>query len=406
MTTGKPWGKAAKSVQAGDTVYVASGDYPELVAINASGREGAPIVFKSFEPRGAKVKGFKLGGDYITIEGFDISNDQDNAVGIDAGEAHRKTARQGCQMIDNYIHDISGDGIRVGEHGLAKGNLIQNVGRGIFVNSGSLVEGNEIDTLLPKMETKNGKERIKKTQYCFFNGDDIVFRNNYLHGTEEEHLIKGMGVCFFTTYDAWIYGPSHNILIEGNRCFNATHASEPSATAHKESSHFTFRNNLFVNTVFVGVYCQSVSDIVVENNTFVNCGAYPIWFQSKRETDGSVARNNIIAYFDRERVVKKHGWKAAESGIRNNLHPKQAVDTENNLFWQTLDRGYDTTSITADPLFVDPANHDYRLRPGSPAINAGVTIADIKTDLRGVARPEGGAYDIGCYEYTSAEDAR
>jgi hypothetical protein len=37
--------------------------------------------------------------------------------------------------------------------------------------------------------------------------------------------------------------------------------------------------------------------------------------------------------------------------------------------WQA--RGYDQHSIIADPLFVDPENNDYRLKPDSPALKIG-----------------------------------
>ena len=62
--------------------------------------------------------------------------------------------------------------------------------------------------------------------------------------------------------------------------------------------------------------------------------------------------------------------------------------------------GYDLNSFISNPtaLFVNPARGDYHLKVGSPAINAGTTLTDVTDDLEGVARPLGGAYDVGCYE--------
>lgn len=39
--------------------------------------------------------------------------------------------------------------------------------------------------------------------------------------------------------------------------------------------------------------------------------------------------------------------------------------------------GYDTHSIVADPMFVDMANGDYRLRPESPALKLGFQPIDV-----------------------------
>jgi len=56
-------------------------------------------------------------------------------------------------------------------------------------------------------------------------------------------------------------------------------------------------------------------------------------------------------------------------------------------------------NVEADPLFTDPDAADYHLRPGSPAINAGVDVG-LDRDLDG--NPIVEAPDIGAYEYTPA----
>jgi hypothetical protein len=42
--------------------------------------------------------------------------------------------------------------------------------------------------------------------------------------------------------------------------------------------------------------------------------------------------------------------------------------------WQKM--GFDTHSVFADPLFVDPQNDDYRLKPESPALKLGFQPID------------------------------
>jgi hypothetical protein len=66
--------------------------------------------------------------------------------------------------------------------------------------------------------------------------------------------------------------------------------------------------------------------------------------------------------------------------------PKEASDSSN--------RG------VGDNAFVNAAAHNYTLAPGSPAIDAGATIAAVDTDRAGISRPQGQAYDVGAYEWT------
>jgi len=52
-----------------------------------------------------------------------------------------------------------------------------------------------------------------------------------------------------------------------------------------------------------------------------------------------------------------------------------------------------------NPLFVNSAAGNYHLQPGSPAIDAGITLQNVTDDMDGVTRPQSSSTDIGPYEY-------
>jgi len=64
--------------------------------------------------------------------------------------------------------------------------------------------------------------------------------------------------------------------------------------------------------------------------------------------------------------------------------PSESVDVDGALI------------IVGDPGFVDVSGGDYRLTPGSPAVD--VSQDGPNRDLEGVLRPLGAGYDLGCYE--------
>ena len=72
------------------------------------------------------------------------------------------------------------------------------------------------------------------------------------------------------------------------------------------------------------------------------------------------------------------------------------IDSDHNTYYckaeprlgeETLERlrrnGVDTHSLAVDPLFVDPENGDFRLKPNSPALKLGFVPFDMsKVGLR------------------------
>jgi fibronectin type 3 domain-containing protein/phenylpyruvate tautomerase PptA (4-oxalocrotonate tautomerase family) len=83
-------------------------------------------------------------------------------------------------------------------------------------------------------------------------------------------------------------------------------------------------------------------------------------------------------------------WIAAGSpDVRNNIGSSLA----NNI-------------ASSSGLFVDAAAGDFRLVSGATAaINTGVTLSLVTTDIAGVSRPQGSGYDMGAYEYVSGGSA-
>jgi predicted outer membrane repeat protein len=62
-------------------------------------------------------------------------------------------------------------------------------------------------------------------------------------------------------------------------------------------------------------------------------------------------------------------------------------------------------NLTGTPHFVAPWTGDFRLRSGSPGVDAGTVAGAPITDILGRTRPQGGGVDMGAYEHVAGDDA-
>lgn len=72
-----------------------------------------------------------------------------------------------------------------------------------------------------------------------------------------------------------------------------------------------------------------------------------------------------------------------------------------NNFFNDGGAGANTNGLNVNPLFISTVTPNFQLKPASPCINAGMGVG-LTTDYEGKAVPQGGAVDIGAYEYNSS----
>ena len=159
-----------------------------------------------------------------------------------------------------------------------------------------------------------------------------------------------------------------------------------------------------------GIYLDAgSSEIVVEHNVVHNTRDGGLHLHCHSHPYGDTIRNNVFAYSDEGQLMRNANHEPdgnhahLQRNIVYNANPRMLwgsnwkadskFTSDRNCFWSETGEpqfggrslsewrkaGRDLSSIVADPGFVGPANHDFRLKPDSPALAIGFEPIDLST---------------------------
>jgi hypothetical protein len=400
---------AANIVQPGDTATVLAGTYNERVSVSSSGQNGKPITFQVPAGVTATMQGFEVNANFIQIVGFDITNNNqtdETAWGIYLIGSNNTVS-------GNNIHDLCAEGIYVSGNGNANSTGTANniISHNSFIRdemAGGQIEGqnnlvayNTVSGTLQYPPNCYSRDGADADGFRFF-GNGHVFRSNTIENIPvpgSQYNPNPHTDCF----QSW--GPATNMTFDSNWCqWPAPGTSSSGGSNHigmVENFAGTVNNLLFMNNVFVNMYqgllvdgsggSSNITGLRFYNNTVDNVTQEGVTLIA--DAPAAQIINNIFCNVG----AGGDNYLSVDSTSSNFT----AVD---NDMWMSNDSmpgtyGSNATSINENPQFVNLSTLNFHLSASSPMIDAGQTLSQVTHDYDGVSRPQGGAYDIGAFEY-------
>lgn len=364
---------------------LANGNLPSGILIGAYG-EG---------PRPRLISTNRTGGDRGTIE---IPNDARNIVIRDL--YIRAPELAACINLrwsnDIIVYNNELEDSFMGIRGFGSGyRIIGNIIHNTQTNGVYLQDAEDLEIAWNFVFRTNTRWEPPATDENYASGDGVQFvraQNWHVHNNVIDRSSAGNKFCFISNRDRGIGLLEHNHFI-GPRSSGGG-ASVYLGRGHEESSYpIVIRFNTF-STSQVGALFHHYPDLTVYGNLFINSpgGVY---------NNGHQTRFYHNVFWNVSGRIMQGGGVLINNIIDNREPSYTPINTSHsasNLFTGVTLR---TTDVQGDPRFVDPENGDFRLSPGSDAIDAGRFIEsfEMPKDRSGTPIPQGTAPDIGAFEF-------
>jgi len=322
----------------------------------------------------------------VTIDATITVNNARNLLFEDCSILHTgkyafwfKKGSRDCTVSKCLLEDMGAGGIKIGEfeytdnddllvkHITVDNNIIRGGGKVQTAGIGVII-GHSPDNIVTHNEISDLLYTAVSVGWSWGYGKSNAVNNkidfNHLH-----HIGYGVLSDMGAVYTL---GISPGTTVSNNLVHDVTsHVYGGWGLYNDEgSTHITLENNLIYNCNTGGYHQHYGEENHFTNNIIAYCGDAQI-IRSRREEHISFIFDHNIVIFEGQPVG---GNWVDNVKIDNNIYWNTA--TKDFLFWNmSFDawkaKGYDVHSLIVDPMFVNPAKNDYRLKSDSPASKIG-----------------------------------
>ena len=323
-------------------------------------------------------------GHHNAILGCDIAHSGGPGISLDdtVDWTHTLDNHMAFNTIsNNHVHDI-------GEGGDAWGAITLWPGCGGNASHDNVISHNLIHDTPRQGITFNGFRNIVEYNHVHHTNQEqsdtgaigmgsrdiyergSIVRYNYIHDTGGYNMVKP-GVWEYPHYCWGVYLDDYtsgvhvygNLIVRAQRGGVMVHGGQ---------------DNIIENNIIVDSLAQQVEYVYIDDVVLGRSPDHPD--RSEWLMTGTKCLGNILCYSDPQaRFVGGAKWSQIMAESDRNLiwHGGRPVtaglpnvpEADQWVAWQKL--GFDTNSVIADPLFVNPRRDDYRLKPNSPAFRLG-----------------------------------